>query len=100
MDNLLHLVQAYLYEGWDEYEYDTWRDAVDDFARRAPARVPVTIGEIDEILASGRSDDELWDLLNVGVVPDDPDQGATGWLRDVQAHLVAVQDHSSPTDAR
>ena len=36
MDNLLHLVQAYLYEGWDEYEYDTWRDAVDVERRRRP----------------------------------------------------------------
>ena len=95
MTDLEHLTSAYLYEGWDEYEYDTWRDAVDDFARRAPARVPLTVDEIDALLTSGRSDDELWDLLNVGVVPDDPEQGAAGWLGDVRAHLVTIQGRQS-----
>ena len=91
MTDLEHLVVAYLYEGWDEYEYDTWREAVDDFAQRAPARAPLTIEEIDTLLASGRSDDELWDVLNVAVIPDDPEHGASDWLRDLRAHLVAIR---------
>ena len=93
MDNLLHLAQAYLYDGWDEYEYDTWHDAVDDFARRSPARVPRAIDEIDAALASDRSDRELAVLLNASKLPYDHEHGASDWLRDLRAHLVTIRGH-------
>ena len=38
MDNLKHLISAYFYELWDQYEYASWQEAVDDFVRRSPER--------------------------------------------------------------
>lgn len=59
MDDLSHLFSAYFYEAWDEYEYETWEDAVDDFARRSPERVSGAVAALQELLAENLPDDEL-----------------------------------------
>lgn len=59
MDNLKHLISAYFYELWDQHEYPSWEDAVDDFVRRSPGRALEVPGEIGRLLTEVRSDEEL-----------------------------------------
>jgi hypothetical protein len=59
MDDLLHLFSAYFYEAWDEYEYESWEDAADDFVRRSPERVAGAVAALQELLADHLSDAEL-----------------------------------------
>ena len=59
MDNLKHLISAYFYELWDQHEYSTWQDAVDDFVRRSPGRAPAVPDEIERLLTEVQSDEEL-----------------------------------------
>lgn len=59
MDDLSHLFSAYFYEGWDEYEYESWEDAVDDFARRSPERVSGAVALLQDLLAEQLSDSDL-----------------------------------------
>ena len=59
MDNLKHLISAYFYELWDQHEYATWQDAVDDVVRRSPDRALSVPSEIEDLLAEDLSDDQL-----------------------------------------
>ena len=59
MDDLTHLFRAYFYEAWDEYEYNAWQDAVDDFTRRSPGRVAGAVAALRVLLDEPLTDDQL-----------------------------------------
>ena len=59
MDDLTHFFSAYFYEAWDEYEYNSWEEAVDDFARRSPERVSSAVTSLQALLDEPLDDDEL-----------------------------------------
>lgn len=59
MDDLTHFFSAYFYEAWDEYEYGSWEEAVDDFARRSPERIAGAVSSLQAILDEPLTDDEL-----------------------------------------
>ena len=93
MENLRHLMAAYFHQDWWE-EYDgSWVGAVDDYARRAPERVPCLLTEIDALLAAvpdeptlGRTLTELGNYRSVGESP----TAYRDWLRDIRAHLSSA----------
>ena len=87
MENLKHLISAYFYELWDQYEYSAWEDAVDDFVHRSPdlaAGVPV---EIDELLMTV-TDDALASRLNEFGFDDTPQEGIREWLGAVRDRIA------------
>ena len=87
MDDLSHLFSAYFYEAWDEYEYQTWEAAVDDFARRSPERVVGATNALERLLAEDVTDDELDDRLRAaGCTYASPD-GDRAWLKLLLDHL-------------
>lgn len=89
MDNLKHLVAAYFYEAWDEYEYTSWEQAVDDFVRRSPERARLVPGEIDQLVASVVDDQELdRTLVGFGFSSTPPDGDRT-WLGAVRDRIAA-----------
>jgi hypothetical protein len=59
LDDLMHLLSAYFYEAWDEYEYDSWQAAVDDFARRSPDRVAGAAAAVRALLDEPLTDEQL-----------------------------------------
>ncbi|WP_416954254.1 contact-dependent growth inhibition system immunity protein [Nocardioides sp. T5] len=59
MDDLTYLFSAYFYEAWDEYEYGSWQDAVDDFARRSPERVAGVMAALRALLDEPLTDKQL-----------------------------------------
>lgn len=59
MDDLTHLCSAYFYEFWDEYEYDSWQAAVDDFAHRSPERVAGAAAAVRALLDEPLTDEQL-----------------------------------------
>ena len=54
MDDLSHLFGAYLSD-----EYESWQEAVDDFARRSPERVGGATSALQDLLAEPLAEDEL-----------------------------------------
>ncbi len=87
MDNLTHLFGAYFYEDWDEYEYQSWQDAVDDFARRSPQRVAGASSELQDLLAAPLSEDALGDRLRERGCAYAPAQGDRAWLHELLERL-------------
>lgn len=87
MDNLKHLISAYFYELWDQHEYSTWEDAVDDFVRRSPGLAAATPAEIDELLASV-SDDALASRLDEFGFDHSPREGVRKWLTAVRDRIA------------
>ena len=87
MDDLAHLFGAYFYEDWDEYEYQTWQQAVDDFARRSPQRVGGAISALQDLLAEPLADHELDARLREQGCNYAPQQGDRAWLRDLLERL-------------
>lgn len=88
MDNLKHLIGAYFYEAWDEYEYSSWEEAVDDFVRRSPDMAPLVPSEIDTVLAEDQSDSELDDHLVSFGFSYSPPEGDRAWLLAVRDRIV------------
>lgn len=81
--NLQHLIGAYFYELWDQHEYSTWEDAVDDFVRRSPERAGTVPDEIAQFLTDGLSDEELAAQLTTWGFDFDPREGERAWLAHV-----------------
>ena len=81
-----HLFGAYFYEDWDQYEYASWEDAVDDFARRSPSRMAGAAEDLSELLEMG-DDEELGRRLRELGCAHFPDRDDRAWLRQVVARL-------------
>ncbi|KRF01542.1 hypothetical protein ASG88_08780 [Nocardioides sp. Soil777] len=89
MDNLKHLISAYFYELWNEHEYSSWQDAVDDFVRRSPERAAIVPSEITNFLAGDRSDEDLAEqLARWGLDAQTPD-GERAWLSGVRDRITS-----------
>lgn len=89
MDNLKHLISAYFYQLWDECEYSSWQDAVDDFVRRSPDRARDVPEEIAALLAVDRGDEELAEQLEQwGFDAQTPD-GERAWLSGVRDRITS-----------
>ena len=80
MDDLAHLFSAYFYEAWDEFEYESWEAAVDDFARRSPERVSGAVQSLQDLIGDDLSDDELDQRLRAAGCTYEPDEGDRVWL--------------------
>ena len=87
MDNLKHLISAYFYQLWDECEYSSWQDAVDDFVRRSPERARSVPDEIEGLLAEDLSDEELAARLAQWGFDAEPSEGERAWLSDVGSRI-------------
>ena len=87
MDDLSHLFGAYFYEDWDEYEYQSWQQAVDDFVRRSPGRVAGATSALDGLLAEPLTEDELDAWLREQGCNYTPDQGDRAWLHELLDRL-------------
>ena len=87
MDDLSHLFSAYFYEAWDEFEYQSWEDAVDDFARRSPERVQGATEGLQDLLAEKLTDDELDQRLRAAGCTYVSEQGDRAWLTLLLDHL-------------
>ncbi len=92
MDDAAHLFSAYFYEGWDDYEYDTWESATDDFARRSPDRVAGAIRDITVLLDQVKDQDELGVRLRDLGCAFAPTDGDRAWLTQLVAHLGHALD--------
>jgi hypothetical protein len=92
MDNLKHLISAYFYQLWDECEYSSWQDAVDDFVRRSPERAQSVPQEIADFLAEDRSDEELAERLDQWGFDADTPNGEREWLLRVRDRITS-DDH-------
>jgi len=88
MENLKHLIGAYFYELWDQYEYSTWEEAVDDFVHRSPDLAISIPAEIDELLTSA-TDDALASRLDEFGFDHNPQEGAREWLGAVRDRITS-----------
>lgn len=80
MDDLSHLFSAYFYEAWDECEYESWEEAVDDFACRSPERLAGAAAAVQELLSANLSSPELDRILRDAGCTYVPDVGDRAWL--------------------
>jgi hypothetical protein len=80
VDDLTHLCSAYFYESWDEYEYDSWQAAVDDFARRSPERVAGAAAALRALLDEPLTNEQLDTRLRVLGCTFAPEEGDRRWL--------------------
>ena len=97
MDDLTHLFSAYFYEAWDEYEYGSWEEAVDDFVRRSPDRVPGAVVGLQALLDEQLEDAALDERLRALGCTFVSDQGDRAWLvqlRDRLRSALAAQSFS------
>ena len=51
------------YEDWDQYEYRSCQEAVDELARRSPGRMSGAIAALQDLLEASLTDAELDDRL-------------------------------------
>jgi hypothetical protein len=79
--------RAYFYELWDQYEYSTWEDAVDDFVQRSPDLATAIPAEIDELLTSA-TDDALASRLDEFGFDHTPQEGVREWLAAVRDRIT------------
>jgi hypothetical protein len=89
MKDLEHLISAYFYELWDECEYSSWQEAVDDFVRRSPDRAMNVPVEIAALLADGRSDDALAAQLEEWGFDAQTPNGERAWLLGVREQIAS-----------
>ena len=82
---LRHLVGAYFYQYWDETEYRSWQESVDDFVRRSPDRARTAADQIDALLAATADELELRHTVEVMGLDHRPPEGHRAWL-------VAIRD--------
>ena len=87
MDNLKHLIIAYFYELWDQHEYASWQEAVDDFVRRSPERARSVPDEIDDLLAAFLDNQELSTQLAQWGFDADPADDDRAWLSRVGSRI-------------
>jgi hypothetical protein len=87
VDDLSHLFSAYFYEAWDEYEYESWEDAVDDFARRSPERVSGAVAALQVLLAENLPENALDRRLRDAGCTYVSDVGDRAWLRQLLDRL-------------
>ena len=87
MDDLSHLFGAYFYEAWDEHEYRSWEEAVDDFARRSPERVAGATRALQALLTDDLTDEELDQRLRIAGCTYVSDLGDRPWLTLLLARL-------------
>ena len=96
MDDLAHLFGAYFYEDWDEYEYQSWQEAVDDFARRSPGRVSGAIAALQDLLEASLTDAELDDRVRAAGCTFVSEQGDRAWLQLLLERLTSTESGSQP----
>ena len=96
MDDLTHLFSAYFYEAWDEYEYGTWEEAVDDFVRRSPKRVAGAAASLGALLDEKLSEDELDGRLRAQGCAFAPDHGDRAWLVQLLDRLRSASEGAQP----
>ncbi|WP_107764661.1 contact-dependent growth inhibition system immunity protein [Nocardioides terrigena] len=89
MDNLKHLISAYFYELWDEHEYSSWQEAVDDFVRRSPERARSVPHEITYLLTDVRGDEELAKQLEQWGFDAQTPNGERAWLLGVRDRIAS-----------
>jgi hypothetical protein len=89
MDNIKHLISAYFYELWDQHEYSSWQDAVDDFVRRSPDRAESVPQEIAALLAENQNDEELADQLDRWGFDAQTSDGEREWLLRVRDRVAS-----------
>ncbi|WP_107771068.1 contact-dependent growth inhibition system immunity protein [Nocardioides sediminis] len=89
MDNLKHLISGYFYELWDQHEYASWEDAVDDFVRRSPERARAVPSEIEGLLAEDLNDEQLGTRLVQWGFDATPVGGERIWLSQVESRIEA-----------
>ena len=87
VDDLTHLFSAYFYDAWNEYEYASWQDAVDDFIGRSPERVAGAVSQLSELLEAPIEDDELSARLQELGCAFAPGEGDRPWLQSVLDRL-------------
>ena len=87
-----HLFGAYFYEDWDQHEYASWEDAVDDFARRSPNRLAGAASDLSALLLQVRDTDELGERLRALGCAYLPEQGDQLWLTEVIDRLDSWRD--------
>jgi hypothetical protein len=90
VDDLSHLFGAYFYEAWNEYEYESWQEAVDDFARRSPERVGGATSALQDLLAESLAEDELDARLREQGCTYAPEQGDRAWLHELLDRLRSL----------
>lgn len=95
MDGLKHLIGAYFYELWDQHEYESWENAIDDFVRRSPAMARGVPDEIEDLMAQTLSDDELASTLAQWGFDNNPVEGERAWLLHVRDRIRAKSDAGS-----
>ena len=96
MDDLSHLFGAYFYEAWDEHEYHSWEEAVDDFARRSPERVEGATSALQALLADDLADEDLDQRLRAAGCTYVSDLGDRPWLRLLLARLRSHDAGTQP----
>jgi hypothetical protein len=84
MENLEHLIGAYFHQDWN-HVYATRHEAVADFVRRSPDRAARVGLEIDELLTSTGSGEELAAHLSAMGFDDAPPDGDRAFLIDIQS---------------
>ena len=94
MDDLTHLFSAYFYEAWDEFEYGSWQQAVDDFTRRSPERVAGAVTSLCALLDEPLSDDELDGRLRAQGCAFAPEEGDRAWLVQLLNRLRSASEEA------
>ena len=93
MGNLKHLISGYFYELWDQHEYSSWEEAVDNFVQRSPRRALRVPDEIDMLLTESVSDAALATQLAEWGFDAAPADGERAWLTQVQQRIKADLQH-------
>lgn len=96
MDDLTHLFRAYFYEAWDEYEYDSWQAAADDFARRSPERVAGAAAALRALLDEPLTDNQLDSRLRAQGCTFVSANGDRAWLVDLLDRLRGASAGAQP----
>jgi hypothetical protein len=86
MENLEHLISAYFHQDWN-HVYATRHEAVADFVRRSPDRAAKAGLEIDELLSSTGSDEELAAHMSAMGFDDAPSDGDRAFLIDIRTYI-------------
>ena len=87
MENLEHLIGAYFHQDWNQV-YATRHEAVADFVRRSPDRAARARLEIDELLSSTGSNEELAARLTAMGFDEAPPDGDRAFLIELRTHAL------------
>jgi len=96
VDDLTHLFSAYFYEAWDEYEYRSWEEAADDFARRSPDRVAGAVIGLQALLDEPLDDHALDERLRALGCTFVSNQGDRAWLAQLRDRLRSTSAGAQP----